>query len=271
WAIKNGNSAEALKVLDQVIYAGRELTQFATDFAQYLRNLYVAKATGGITELINIPSDYEADFLNQVNALSEEALTRYIRIISNLINDIRYAPQKRVLTEVALIKLCRPESEANVESVAERIERIEERIDSGQISVNMNMATAPIVDAGNNSFEQPKPEPVLEVALPEDVERAAANWGRILPAIHPLNREFVQNAKVSVTEDGQRLLLLFTDVMSYKQMSNEKAVNEVQEAIASVIERRVELEIKHVEKKEAAEFVDLEKMFKNKVVFEETE
>ncbi len=35
-----------------------------------------------------------------------ETLIRYIRIFSDLTNQIRFASQKRVLVEIALIKLC---------------------------------------------------------------------------------------------------------------------------------------------------------------------
>ena len=38
-----------------------------------------------------------------------ETLIRYIRIFSELSSQIRYAAQKRILLEIAIIKLCRPQ------------------------------------------------------------------------------------------------------------------------------------------------------------------
>ena len=49
------------------------------------------------------------------------ALLRYIRLLSELSNQIRTATQKRVLLEVGFIKLCRPEMESDTESLSERI------------------------------------------------------------------------------------------------------------------------------------------------------
>lgn len=43
-----------------------------------------------------------------------ETLMRYIRIFSDLSSQIRYSTQKRVLVEIALIKLCRPAMETNL-------------------------------------------------------------------------------------------------------------------------------------------------------------
>mgnify|MGYP000470666594 FL=1 len=46
---------------------------------------------------------------------------RYIRIFSELSNQLRYASQKRVMVEVALIKLTRPSMEPNLDSVLQRL------------------------------------------------------------------------------------------------------------------------------------------------------
>ena len=44
--------------------------------------------------------------------MTVDTLIRYIRIFSDLTNQLKYATQKRVLLEVALIKLCRPAMES---------------------------------------------------------------------------------------------------------------------------------------------------------------
>ena len=43
--------------------------------------------------------------------IETDMLLRYIRIFSELSGQLRYATQKRVLLEVALIKLCTPAME----------------------------------------------------------------------------------------------------------------------------------------------------------------
>lgn len=59
------------------------------------------------------------------------ALLRYIRLLSELSNQIRTATQKRVLLEVGFIKLCRPEMESDTESLSERIRQLEDKIAQG--------------------------------------------------------------------------------------------------------------------------------------------
>ncbi len=54
---------------------------------------------------------------------------RYIRIFSDLSNQIRFASQKRVLVEIALIKLCRPAMETNLDSVLDRLRVLEKQME----------------------------------------------------------------------------------------------------------------------------------------------
>lgn len=63
---------------------------------------------------------------------------RYIRIFSELSNQLRYASQKRVLIEVALIKLTKPQMEQSLDSILQRLSELEERLDEG-VPVNAEM------------------------------------------------------------------------------------------------------------------------------------
>ena len=56
---------------------------------------------------------------------------RYIRVLSELSNNLRNATQKRVLVEVGLIKLCKPAMETNLDSVLDRLRVLEEQMEKG--------------------------------------------------------------------------------------------------------------------------------------------
>ena len=63
-----------------------------------------------------------------------DMLLRYIRIFSELSGQLKYAAQKRVLLEVALIKLCTPAMETSSDSILDRIRVLEEKLEQGVIS-----------------------------------------------------------------------------------------------------------------------------------------
>ena len=67
-------------------------------------------------------------------------LMRYIRIFSELGSQIKYAAQKRILIEIAVIKLCRPEMEKDYASLVDRINSLEKKLESGVVVTAQNAA-----------------------------------------------------------------------------------------------------------------------------------
>ncbi len=260
----------ALAILEEVVAKGRELTQFTVDFTWYLRNLLVAKASGDMQAINDIPTDYVPAFTEEVNANSEETLGRYIRIVSDLTNDIKFSNSKRVLTEVALIKLCKPQTEKSPEAFGQRLDQIEKRLEEGNFTVKAaNVGGNGTNSGGNNSDnEQPKApepeEPVLTRALPEEIKEIAAKWGKLSQRFRgPL--QDIQRAKLSITDDD-KLLLVFSDSFSFGFVNNDgNGAKMISDVISQETGKLVEVELKLVASaKETKSFPDLKKMFESK-------
>ena len=62
-----------------------------------------------------------------------DILMRYIRIFSELGSQIKYASQKRILIEIAIIKLCKPEMEKDYTSLVDRIDSLEKKLEKGVV------------------------------------------------------------------------------------------------------------------------------------------
>ena len=62
-----------------------------------------------------------------------DAIMRYIRELSELSGRIRYAGQKRILIEMALIKLCRPQMEISQDSLLDRLRAVEQQLEKGVV------------------------------------------------------------------------------------------------------------------------------------------
>ncbi len=258
--IREGNVSGVLSILDDAVMHGRELTQFTVDFTWYLRNLLVAKAQGSAEDVQDIPSDYIPVFMREVEANSAETISRYIRIMSDLTNDIRFSAQKRVLVEVTLIKLCKPETECSADAVNERVDRLEEKLKSGVIQISGKSNSG--VPSANVPAEPEDEEPVLTQAVPEELQEIARRWPKIMSSFKGLMKEGLMCAKVSVT-DGNKLLLLFTDGFSYDYVAGDpEGVQKIKDTIGKETGKLVELELKKVgSNKEAKSFPDLQKLF----------
>ena len=130
--LRNIIARDVPKVLDTVeelVMQGRELSQLTADFTWYLRNLLLVKTSDNMEDVLDVSSENLQQLKEEAQMIEVDTLLRYIRIFSELSGQMKYATQKRVLLEVALIKLCTPAMEVNTDSLLDRIRAVEDRLD----------------------------------------------------------------------------------------------------------------------------------------------
>ncbi len=130
-AVLAKDTAQCIRSLEEMVVQGRELGQFVNDFIWYLRNLLVLKSTDDAEDMLDISRENLKLLKEESGMADSETLTRYIRIFSELSGQLRYATQKRVLIEVALIKLTRPQMEPDLDAILGRLSDLEQRLEEG--------------------------------------------------------------------------------------------------------------------------------------------
>ena len=120
-----------LKTVNELVMEGKEPAQLTTDFTWYLRNLLLVKSSDNMEDVLDVSTENLAQLKEEAQMIENDTLIRYIRIFSELSNQLKYATQKRVMMEVAFIKLCRPEMEVEQDTLLERIRALEEQMQQG--------------------------------------------------------------------------------------------------------------------------------------------
>lgn len=229
--IMDGNVTGAIGILEEVIMQGRELTAFVSDFTWYLRNLLlVSTSDENMEDVVDVSSENLARLKEEAKLIDADTLMRFIRIFSELSNNIRYSTQKRVLTEIAIIKLMKPEMETDLSSMKQRIAKLEKEIANGvkAAPVQNVQAAAPVVH---------KEKVPLPPALPEDVKAVTGNWGKILKKLDQLCRSAVKFAHPTVK--GDELIIVFEDAMNYAIISEKPNTEQLQTVINEIIGKEV--------------------------------
>ncbi len=132
-AALDGRTADCIGLIDEIVMQGRELGQLVSDFIWYLRNIMLLKASDLDADTLEVSEDELLELGSMSRKISEETLLRYIRVFSELSGKIRFAADKRVLLEMAFIKLIRPETEYNLDSVLNRLEILEKKLAQGYV------------------------------------------------------------------------------------------------------------------------------------------
>lgn len=239
--IRTGEVNGCLRLIADIVARGRELTQFTIDFTWYLRNLLLAGASTELIETMEIPSDYMEEFLAEVEANTEESLVRYIRIISELTNRIRYASQKQVLVEVTFIKLCKPQMEMEYDALLDRVKKLEETVNNGipyQRSEPSDKALLQETSEADHTTAARPLQAELPKALAEDIAELAKNWNRITARLPGSIKMPVSNAKPSVGSQNE-LLLVFTEGFDRDYINHPEHLEEIKKCIAAEIGRDV--------------------------------
>lgn len=176
--VLEGNVTGVIGELEELVIKGRELTQFVSDFTWYLRNLLLVKTSEDPTDAIDVSTEHLKAMEEEAKMAQTDTLMRYIRVFSELSNQIRYSTQKRVLVEIALIKLCRPAMETNLDSVLDRIRVLEKKIEERPAPAPIVVANAPQVGVESEVVQKEEPKPAK--AAPEDLQKIVANWRGIV-------------------------------------------------------------------------------------------
>lgn len=185
-AVRQEKTTECIYQLEELVLQGRELGQFVTDFIWYLRNLLLVQSTDDAEDILDMSADNKKLLDEDAKMVDSETLMRYIRIFSELSNQLRYASQKRVLVELAFIKLTKPQMEHNYDSILERLNKIEEQLEEGiplQKTVALGTAnvSAPVsASASSQEPETAREQVVLPKAQLEDLELIRNEWGKIV-------------------------------------------------------------------------------------------
>ena len=95
-------------------------------------------------EVLDMSSENMALLKEEARLVEADVLMRYIRIFSELSNQVKYSSQKRILIEIAIIKLCKPAMETNMDSITDRLAKLEKKMEQGiPTAAPVNTATQP--------------------------------------------------------------------------------------------------------------------------------
>ncbi len=264
--ILNRDVVKALRTLEDLLMQGRELGQLATDFTWYLRNLLLVKSSDNMEDVLDVSTENLQQLKEEAQMIEYDALLRYIRIFSELSNQLKYATQKRVLLEVTLIKLCKPEMETTQDSLLERIRVVEEKVEQG-----VSAGRTEVVYVNRNDGHRAEPEKVeLPKALHEDVQAVVKSFPAIRNQASGILKGYLKQARLSVGNQDQ-LLLVFEDELAAGVVGKENHKEEIQALIAENIGKTIEIEVRFVEEGRRFEdsFVDIEKLVQMDLTIED--
>ncbi len=244
-----------VELLEEIVMQGRELSQFVTDFTWYLRNLMLVQASDKLEDVIDMSTDNLKRLKEESQMADMDRIVRYIRIFSELSGQIRYAAQKRILVEIALIKLCRPEMETDQEALLDRIRQVEDKVENGVI------ATAP-GGTGQPAGREKKEWPPLPKAIPDDIRQIVAKWPMIVGSAENPMKIYLKGARLSLGGDNRLMIVLEDGVASDYFTQHAENKEQLEALLTDFSGKEIEVTLQAVKGQQEFEesFVDLSQL-----------
>lgn len=250
-AVLASDTKACIREIEEMIIQGRDLSQLVNDFVWYMRNLLIAKTTDEPGDMLDMSEENLAVLKEEAAGVDTETLMRYIRIFSELSGQLRYASQKRILVEIAFIKLTTPSMEQNLDSILQRITLLEQKMqempDNLQKLASLASAAGQAVSSKTAVVETP-PEPKT-VSLPpaqyEDLMLMRKEWGRIASLSQLVGSIRLSLPKTSVEPAGEGCLcIVCTDENTFGIINREPELKNLQEVVQEKYKKTLQFKVR---------------------------
>ena len=198
----------------------------------------LVQSSDQLEDILDMSTENLAALKEEAARIKQAVLMRYIRIFSELSNQIRFATQKRVLVEIALIKLCRPAMETNLDSVLDRIRVLEQKIDERPVQ-QMVVRSQGEAEMTAEPVQQKPPQK----AAPEDLQKIVASWKVIVGQTTAAFKQALLHSVPKYNgETGEPVLFVeFQTPLGRLYPDDSEAKQELQDIIEKQIGKSIEL------------------------------
>ena len=245
----------SIGILEDMVIQGKEIGQFVIDFTWYLRNLLMVKTSENPSDAVDVSTEQMAELQEIGQSVEVDTLLRYIRVLSELSNQLRYTTQRRVLVEIGLVKLCSPQMEVSQDALLERIRVLEEKLEEWENNPPVQIGAQPgsVMYGGavgsDPAAVQTKAAPQKEkppVAAPEDLQRIRADWRALVGQTDGMLKTMLNTAvpKYNGATGENKLFIEFTNPLAQNYVDRPDARQLMEDIIAKRYGKTVEVEMR---------------------------
>ena len=162
-AVKDGKPEEVLDIINDTIWDGKDLIKFADDFTWFIRNVLFLKLSPKIAGELDM-TDENAEELKKLGAeFSVDTLTRYLNILQETCSEIRKSSVKRITLETSIIKMMRPETDFDIDSILSRLDNLERN--------GVSVPSAPPTVSAENTLSSQEVEALVDAAIGRELSK----------------------------------------------------------------------------------------------------
>jgi len=163
------NVETSMRIIDDIVYGGKDINLFIKDMIHHMRNLMMVKISQKPEEVLDMSEENIELIKKQSAKIRIEEIMRCIRIFQESEEQAKWSSQSRIYLELAVIKMCKVEYDTSKEVLLARINKLENMIKEGNIQVKLNN-----VESTNNKPDvKTAKAPILKSKVSKEYEPVA--------------------------------------------------------------------------------------------------
>ncbi|MGI9667566.1 MAG: DNA polymerase III subunit gamma/tau [Acidimicrobiia bacterium] len=181
-AIVANDPAAGLTLISDITRQGADLRRFVSDAIGYLRGIFLAQYAPNIEDVVDAPRETIDEWREMATTVSSPEVLRAIDELSQALLHIRDGREERLVVELSILKLTKPEVSPDLEAITARVARLERDIKSSPAPVHSAPAVPPQDLPADRPFEAqvsasstPAATPSTQVTPQADVPRGPAD------------------------------------------------------------------------------------------------
>ena len=147
-SIHDADAAGSLSLIAEIASQGADLRRFVADAIGFLRGVFLAQYTGNIEEVANESQETIEHWKQYASVLSRAEVLRAIDTLSEALIQLRAGREERLVVELAVMKLTRPEIVQDFEALTVRLDRVERELRDIKRGAPPNTKTTETEDSG---------------------------------------------------------------------------------------------------------------------------
>ncbi|MBQ7707108.1 MAG: DNA polymerase III subunit gamma/tau [Lachnospiraceae bacterium] len=283
-AIIHDDVNKAVNIVDDAVWQGKDLSQFMVELIGFIRNVLMLKLNPEFD--VDIATEKKETLIEFGRELNEDYLINYINILQEASNKLAYVKTKRVIVDVAIIKLCRPQMQKDFSAIEKRLDNLEKKTDNlGEgakiVYVNQNGSSDAAAGgetaymegsqgiqnengssnvSGTNAPDGERIYANLKKEFPEasmkEIESIISIWDKLMATIMRLQRVFLEKAMVVPGEIKSAIDLVYVRNSENRLAIDyfDKKVNRelLEEELAELTEREIHIGLRLVDSNDAS-------------------
>ncbi|MBQ3463781.1 MAG: DNA polymerase III subunit gamma/tau, partial [Clostridia bacterium] len=133
-AVLKGDAAGIVSVIDDVLSEGKDLKVFMDSLIKCFRDMMLCKVTDKTEAVLDLDPTDMIKLKSLAEKMTFEKLSHAVSVLSDAAAEAKWVKSPRIIYELALIKISRPEFDNSPEALMDRLTSLENKVSAGAVA-----------------------------------------------------------------------------------------------------------------------------------------